>query len=203
MKMKISAFLVMTLAVASAFAQNSSTVSMPTTSAEQYDGGVSSEGFRVSFLKPASDMKLDMTIEGMSGSGSATPSSSVGFAAGYAKLPIHSLGFTANAAYEQFHSEATLGAARIDGNLAYTFNKYLNVKGGLNFFKFVSGDVVNHFNPGFGFQASLGVQMTKNFGLDFGYSESHTSGTVDIGLADKADVEMKISGFEAAMNATF
>ncbi len=126
---------------------------------------------------------------------------------GYANLPIQELGFTTNLALIEMKSESSANIARIDGNLGYAFNNYVNLKGGLNIMKYYTGEGLKNLNPGFGYQASLGFQLNKTVGFDIGYTEQNTSGKVPVTMngeeIGKADVDLKLSGLEFGLNATF
>ncbi len=202
MKLKITVFLAMALVASSSFAQNTSTAKMPE------DDSVSSKGFRVSLVRPNLDAKMKVNYQGTHFfDGSTKIDNTMGLAVGYASLPVQELGWTTNLALMEAKSESTANLARLDGNLGYALNKYVNLKGGLNVIKFTSGNGVKDMNPGLGLQASVGVQITRNFGLDLGYTEMNTSGKSTVtsnGQAiGKADVDLKFSGFEIGLNGTF
>lgn len=125
--------------------------------------------------------------------------SALGLSLGYASLPVQELGWTSNFTYMDIKNEGTTtGAVRADGNLAYAFNKTANIKGGLNLSKLTSGSNSNKLNPALGFQSGLGVQLTKNFGLDVGYTEMNQSGSID-----GVSVDLKEKGMEIGVNGTF
>lgn len=201
MKTKLTVFLAMALVASTSFAQNSSTAKMP------QDDGISSQGIRVSIVKPTLDMKATVKYQGYSFDGTGKPDSALGIAVGYAKLPVQELGFTTNLALMEAKSESSVNIARVDGNLGYAFNKYVNLKGGLNVIKFTSGDGLKDLNPGFGYQASAGFQLNKTVGLDVGYTESNTSGKTPVTSKGqeigKANIDVKMSGLEVGLNATF
>lgn len=201
MKKQISAFLAVAFVASSSFAQNTSTAKMP------QDDSISSKGFRISLVRPNLDAKMKVKYESFSFDGSQKIDSTMGLAVGYASLPIQELGWTTNLALMEAKNESSANLARVDGNLGYAFNKYVNLKGGLNVAKFTSGSGVKELNAGFGFQASVGVQLTKNFGLDVGYTEMNTAGKTPITSngqeIGKADYDLKMSGLEVGINGTF
>lgn len=142
---------------------------------------------------------IKASYQGYSASNSETLDSALGFSLGYASLPVQELGWTSNLTYMDIKNEsATTGAVRLDGNLAYAFTQIANFKGGINFSKLTSGSNSSKLNPGIGFQGGLGVQLTKNFGLDVGYTEMNQSGSID-GL----QVDLKEKGMEIGVNGTF
>lgn len=202
MKTKIAAFVVMALVTTNSFAENSLTATVAN------DESISSQGFRVSILKPTLDTKTTNKYQNFSFDGTSKPDSAIGLSVGYAKLPVQELGFTTNLALIEAKFERSANIARLDGNLGYAFNKFVNLKGGLNVMKFTSGgEVIEDLNPGFGYQASLGFQLNQNVGLDVGFTEQNTSGTSPITVngqqIGKADVDVKMSGLEIGLNATF
>lgn len=198
--MNIKSFFLTVILSTSAFAQNTSTTQLP-------DDGISSKGIRVSIVKPNLDVSVKANYSGNSFSGSREIDETLGAAIGYASLPVAQLGYTANLAIMEAKTTSSANLVRIDGNIGYAFNNFVNLKGGLNVMKFTSGNGFEDFNAGLGFQASLGVQITKNFGIDIGTTEMNTSGKsavtsngVEIG---KADTDVKLKGFEVGLNATF
>ena len=58
-----------------------------------------------------------------------------------------------------------------------------------------------------GLQANVGVQITRNFSLEVGYTEMNTSGktpvTVNGQEVGKADLDAKLSGAEIGLTGTF
>jgi hypothetical protein len=92
---------------------------------------------------------------------------------------------------------SSTGLARIDGNLAYAFTSIVNVKGGLNISKFTKSET-SDYNAGIGFQGGVGVQLTRNFGMDLGYTQMNQSGS-----SDGVKVDLKEAGIEIGLNGTF
>lgn len=144
MKTKIATFVVMALVSINSFAENLVTTTMAN------DESVSSQGFRISILKPTLDTKTAAKFQGFSFDGTGKPDSAIGLSVGYAKLPVQELGFTTNLSLIEAKSEGTANIVRLDGNLGYAFNKYVNLKGGLNVMKFTKGEIFKDLNPGFG-----------------------------------------------------
>lgn len=177
------------------FAQNSSTLKRDDLSDDQ----TSSQGVRVGVVKSMLKSEIAARYQGFSGSSSENIDSTTGVSLGYAKLPVQALGFTSNLTYLDFRDNGDpAGALRADGNLAFAFTKFLNAKGGINVSKFTSGKGLTDLNAGIGFQAGLGVQMTKNIGLDVGYTEMNQSGTFQ-GI----DLSTKQKGMEIGLTGTF
>ncbi len=161
-------------------------------------------------------MKASLKYKGYAFPDSTAKFDSVfGVAVGYASLPVQELGFTTNLAYMEARKDRSANIARADGNLGYAFNNNVNLKGGLNILKFTSGTDLKDLNSGIGFQGSLGFQLNKTVGFDIGYSESNLSGTLPITSTftsngkviskevGKGDVDVKLSGLEVGLNATF
>lgn len=203
MKKQITAFLAIALVASCSFAQNTSTEKMP------QDDSISSKGFRISLVRPNLDTKMKIKWEKFSFEGSPKIDSTTGLSVGYASLPIQELGWTSNLALMEAKTESSANLARIDGNLGYAFNKYVNLKGGLNVVKFTTGSGVKELNPGVGFQASVGVQVTRNLGFDVGYTEMNTAGKSPVTSTSsgqeigKANYDLKMYGLEFGINGTF
>lgn len=192
MKKKITVFLAMALVASSSFAQNSSTAKMPT------NDSISSQGFRIGIVKPILKANIKASFNGGSVSANENLDEALGFSLGYAKLPVQELGWTTSATYMDIKNNGESdGLARIDGNLAYAFTSIVNIKGGLNISKLTSS-AGNKLNAGMGFQGGVGVQLTRNFGLDLGYTQMNQSGSLE-----GAKINFKVSGFEVGLNGTF
>ena len=153
------------------------------------DEAISSKGFRVAILKPF----LKEDTKGSEGTSLKT----LGFSAGYANLPVGHIGWTANLSYIDVE-ESPVVFYRLDGNAAYAFTKYFNIKGGLNFSKATGNSSEDSLNPGFGLQASLGLQISENFGIDVGYTQMNQSKN-----SKGVNFEFKESGVEVGFNVTF
>lgn len=193
MKKQISMVLVTALLASTSFGQSS------TAQAPVAEDGISSKGFRVALVKPMLSADITASRQGRSGSASGTLDSALGFSLGYASLPVQELGWTSNLTYMDIKDEGgTAGAVRLDGNLAYAFTPIANFKCGLNFSKLTSGTTFSSLNPGIGFQGGLGIQITKNFGFDVGYTEMNQSGSID-GI----QFDVKEKGMEIGVNGTF
>jgi hypothetical protein len=192
MKNQIAAFLATALVASMSFAQNTSSAQMP---APDYN---SSKGFRVSIVKPMLEAKVKASGHGQSASDSGKLDEAIGFAVGYANLPVQALGWTANLTHLDVKNEgSSTTMLRVDGNAAYAFTDLVNVKGGLNLSKFTSsgGD---DFSPAIGMQASVGFQVTKNFGIDLGYTQMNQKAE-----QQGFDIDLTVSGLEIGLNGTF
>lgn len=192
MKIQIAAFLVTGLMASMSLAQTSSVGKMPK------QDGISSKGFRVSLVRPMLEAEFKIQGSGQSFTSKSKIKDSIGLAVGYVSLPVQSIGWTGNLAYMDLKDEGdNVNMLRADGNVAYAFTNLVNVKGGLNLTKFTSENAKD-YRPAIGLQASVGFQATKNFGIDFGYTQMNQ--TLD---NEFADVKLKMSGFEIAVNGTF
>ncbi|MBX7231332.1 MAG: hypothetical protein K1X29_04510 [Bdellovibrionales bacterium] len=191
MKTKITVLLATVLVASTSFAQNTLTAKMPT------NDGISSKGFRIGVVKPMLEADYKLSYQGQHLEIEENLEA-LGFSLGYASLPVQELGWTTNATYMDIKSEGgSVGLARIDGNLAYAFTSIINVKGGLNVSKFTSREI-SKYDAGIGFQGGVGVQITKNFGLDLGYTQMNQSDSVN-----GVKVNLKESGVEIGLNGTF
>lgn len=187
------------LLTATSFAQNTSTTTTPA------NEGTASQGIRLSVFKPMLEMKTtysDLNIF----NNSQRLDNTYGIAFGYAKLPVQEIGFTANIAFIGSNPVFAATFGRIDGNIGYAFNKHINLKGGLNTMKFIGRSEIES-KPGLGYQAGLGFQISKNAGLDIGYSEMNFSDKSPITIFDQKlgtiNSDVKLTGLEVGLNATF
>jgi hypothetical protein len=151
---------------------------------------VSTQGVRVALLKPF--LNRGITAEGRRIK-IGDIKDSLGYAIGYAHLPIRELGFTTNLAYLAFwESEDSL--VRLDGNLGYAFDEIVNFKGGLNGSQ-VTGFREPRLGAALGIQAGVGFQINPLFGIDISYVMMRQTGS--------SSVAMDESGFEFAVHGTF
>lgn len=192
MKNQIAAFLATALVASMALAQNTSTATMPSANSG------AAQGIRVSLVKSMLDAEVKASVGGNSISVKDTLDEAHGLAVGYASLPVQAIGWTANVTYIEVKNDGSNGnVIRADGNAAYAISSLVNFKGGLNLSK-MTGSGTEDFKPAIGMQASVGLQFTKNFGLDLGYTQMNQ--TAD---QDGVDVKFKMSGFEVGVNGTF
>lgn len=182
-------------------AQTSPANRSKTTSAAAFDEGVSSRGVRVSLLKPTLDFDVKLSGRGRSNSGKESFDNATGASVGYVYLPVGQLGFTTGVAHVSVtEGGSSAGLTRLEGNLAYAFTSKVNAKGGLNLSKFTSApnSMLTDLETGLGAQAGLGLQMTRNLGIDLMYSQMNQSGNTQ-----GVKIETKESGLEIGLNATF
>ncbi|MBC7752904.1 MAG: hypothetical protein H7Z71_01620 [Moraxellaceae bacterium] len=198
MKNQLTVFFALVIMSSTVFAQNTSTTKMTETNS------VSSQGIRFGVVKSTLDASSESSSKGSAKQQNSTKvDETYGLSMGYASLPLESIGWTANVTFLRLTiGNSVADIARIDGNLAYAFNKYIHLKGGLNGSKFTRGDSVVELDAGLGGQLSLGLQFDQNFGLDVGYTELHQSGQIDTGFSN-LKVETKLSGLEVGLHATF
>ncbi|MEN0060328.1 MAG: hypothetical protein AAGB31_15925, partial [Bdellovibrio sp.] len=190
MKTEIASLLATVFVASISFAQNTSTAKLST------EDNISSKGFRVGIVKPILKADIEVSSSYGSASGSSNLDEALGLSLGYASLPIQELGWTTNITYIDIaNAGSSVGIARVDGNLAYAFTSVINLKGGLNLSKFISGDGHENIDTGVGAQGSLGVQLTKNFGLDLGYTHMRQSSSTG-----GFEVEITEAGFEIGLN---
>lgn len=202
--MKFQAILLAATIVASSFAQAATSNTVSTQAPKNiWANETSSQGVRVAITKPMVDFKLKASGES---SDSFKMNEAIGVSIGYASLPVQQLGWTVDGAYlsnlkmkdPDSSSSVTWSAARLSGNLGYAFTEMLNVKGGINLTKMVSGTSADKFSPSLGFQAGLGVQFTPNFGLDVNYLQMNQTLSI---LGTSVDAVM--TGYELALHGTF
>jgi hypothetical protein len=191
MKKQITILMALVILSSNAFAQG-------TTKAKKQDE-VSSQGFRVSIVKPMLDSEVKLSGNGASNSYSQTLDQALGLSLGYVSLPVQQLGWTANATYLDIQNNGyTTSLVRIDGNAAYAFTNIISIKGGLNITKLTGGNDAEKFDAGIGFQGGIGIQVTKNFGFDVGYTQMNQSTNLD-----GYDISVREAGLEIGLNGTF
>jgi hypothetical protein len=182
---------------AQAFAQPSTTRS---TYEQQPAANVAAEGLRLGLVVPAWKAQFKANFLGQTfKSEKYNFDNIVGIEAGYARLPVGNIGFIVNGTYANIHEEnSDTGLARVEGNGAFAATQNLYFKAGVNISKIVTGEQASDWDPGFGFQAGLGFQMTKNLGAELAYSEMNQSSSTK-----GVNVDMKLAGPEAAITGTF
>jgi hypothetical protein len=198
MKNQMLAFLTFILFASHSVAQNTSTTLVPEIKT------VSSQGIRVGFTRSILDAQINFSMDSLSTEYSRKIDESLGLSVGYVHLPIQSLGWAASGSFFQMKNNGQEAAQmiRLDGNLAYTFNQYFHIKGGLNTSEFIKGNLLTQMSADLSGQAGVGFQINKNFGFDVGYVEIHQSGTLNTSLGDM-DMKYKFSGIEMGFNGTF
>ncbi|PWU13465.1 MAG: hypothetical protein C5B49_14730 [Bdellovibrio sp.] len=119
----------------------------------------------------------------------------IGVSIGYAYLPVQQVGFTSNFSYLRLTNQSTRGSGgmwRVDGNVGTAINSIFNVKGGVNLSNLPDEPI--KLDPALGFQASVGVQATRNVGFDLAYVQTAQSISI---------FTLKESGAELGVHATF
>lgn len=164
-----------------------------------------SSTWRVGLVRPILDVKAEASSKYGSSTNTLPISSTAGLSVGYASLPVRSLGWTTSAAFmELVENNASAQLARIDGNLAYAFNPVVSVKGGLNLSKFTKTEQLAKLDPNVGAQAALGLQLSRNFAVDVGYTVMRQSGNISFSnSSDSIKVDYQLSGVEIGLNGTF
>lgn len=158
-------------------------------------GEKASSGFRLGLVKSMFDGKFEAKQGRTSVGVEATDiDHDFGIALGYARIPVQEPGFTSRLLYTQFNQKVQ--SLRLEGNGTYGFNEYVHVLAGLNAHNYVKG--VEGAGAGLGFQAGLGVQATKNFGMDLTYVYLQNSASSE-GVAEK----LKLTGPEITAHVTF
>lgn len=128
-----------------------------------------------------------------------------GVTAGYASLPIRKLGWIANVGLFEMteyarenDSEQTASIARLDANLAFAINRYLYLKAGGNVSGFTQSNQQENFEPGFGYQGAVGMQINEKVGFEIGWIQMAQIGTNE---ADGED--LKMDGLDFGIHGTF
>lgn len=167
---------------------------------DSYAPSVAASGVRLSVFTSA--LKGQFKVSG-SGYSSETEKESidntVGVSLGYAHLPIQAAGFTVGASYMNIHEGTSdSGQARLDGNLAVAINQLFHIKGGANISKIVKSEAANEWDPGLGFQVGAGLQFSRTFGMDLGYTIMNQSSTIN-----GYKITAQLTGLELGVHATF
>ncbi len=158
-------------------------------------------GIRFSLARPV--MEAHLKVSGpfvTSTSGNAKIGKMWGGAIGYAYLPIRRLGFTAGFTIYDIERGTTL--AKLDGNMAYTLNRFVYLKAGTNISGFTQEESRKIVDPSLGVQTSVGVQLTQNVGAEIGYLYMSQRGDERID-GQKYEFELYESGVDLALTATF
>ena len=206
--MKLISFLFMAFVfTCPAFSQTMSAPTERTSVSYSQVAPTSSQGIRVSLLGSALNFDAKTSAFGHTSTFSDSMKSNYGFALGYAYLPVGTLGFTTSLAYMTLSQDSdTMNIVRLDGNMAFAFNRIFNLKGGINVSGITSASSGNErftkLNPAPGGQVGLGAQISKNFGLDLMYVVMNQSGNVKI-EGGTAQVEAQESGGELNLSGTF
>lgn len=172
-----------------------------------------STGVRVSIIKPMFEQRYSSFFPQTGGTKKRTLGSeqdSFGLAIGWADIPVRELGWSMNLAYidlgdgdKNQKTEGGLeveadGLARADFNFAYGFTSKFTGRIGANVAKFTQGEVGRELAAGLGAQGSLGFQLTKELGIEAGYSAMTVGGNNKGGRRTGT-----ISGAEVALTGTF
>lgn len=192
-----------------AFSAPSSAVSTSRSSMkyEAPKSGSTTEGLRVSIFKPNYDMKISVTAVNNLGnqfSGSTTMDldGGNGLFVGYAYLPVRSVGYIAGLNYiEIVSNDTSANTVRADINGTYAFNSNFYAKAGLNTTRWVSKGA-SRIDGSIGKQIGLGMQVTKNIGLDITYSEARVSQASKDAFM-KSDMTADLVGTEFGITGTF
>lgn len=156
------------------------------------DSTIASNGIRVGLFLPAFGTSSKL-------GGYQKLSKTYGVSAGYAYIPVLNIGFIADAAYLKLKSKiSSADLVRLSANATFAFNSNLYTKAGVNVSKYVRGEGVKDYDSDLGYQFGFGSQITKNAGLEIGYTQSKQKKTI-AGFKD----ELKEYGIEIGATATF
>ncbi len=179
------------------FAQNASTANLQT------DEGQSTfnDGMRLAYIQSFLSHDLGAAFNSSGRSRESVDASGVSW--GYSQIPNRGWGWNANVNLMELSPGSTL-LARVDGSVAYAFNKYIHVRSGLNISRFIAD---REYTPGLGGQIVFGFQIYNNLSLDVGYLELHQSTVLswreNDGTFNERKVNDKISGLEWGLAWTF
>lgn len=128
-----------------------------------------------------------------------------GVTAGYASLPVRKLGWIANVGLfemteyaRESDSEKSSSFARLDANVAFAMNRYLYLKAGGNITGFTQSNNQENFEPGFGYQGALGMQVSEQIGFEVGWIQM-----AQIGTNANAGEDLKMDGLDFGIHGTF
>ena len=159
---------------------------------------IASQGFRLALLKPVLKWEVKASADGQSASANGDIDDAIGVSMGYASLPSEGIGWVANMAYLTMKDGGTSNFLRLDGSAAISMNDSLNFKAGLNLSDITSGGSSETIDTGIGFQTGIGIQFNQTIGLDIGYTQMNQRGS-----QDGVSVDLKETGMELGLNATF
>lgn len=164
-------------------------------------GRMAANGLRVSLIQQTTDLEMNVRNGDLSNSNKASAVRTFGASIGYAYLPVQTMGFTSNFAFLQLQAGGNrhFEMARLDMNAAYAFRSDFYVKGGINGAKFTNTFLAD-VNAATGFQIGLGVQPSRQFGIDISYVQMNQSGKFNW---SPATVDLKEVGPEISITGTF
>lgn len=174
---------------------DTSTLAAPISAPSQIHDGFAARGLRIAYVKPfLTATNKSNLLFGNNGRGEAIDQAN-GVAVGYAYLPINRLGYTANVSYlDLLNNKFDIGLIRVDANVAYALTPTLNVKTGANYSEFNRKDFRSSYSGLAGFQASLGLQLNKNFGIDAGAVLMRQKEKAEGALLSEAGPEVSLAG---------
>jgi hypothetical protein len=179
-------------------AASTSTAQIPETEAART---ISAKGIRAGLWVPSLSTKIGNER-------SRRMDRTVGVTIGYANLPVRSLGWTVNAGLfemtdymrgvNSMATEDSAAFAKLDLSLAYAINSYFNVKAGANVSGFTQQDGRDVFEPDLGYQAGLGVQLTRHIGIEAGVLTMSQNG-----IEERQAQDFKAEGYDFGITGTF
>ncbi len=188
------------------FAQNYNMSTSTPPSRSSRDTSISSEGFRVTLVKSMLDVNSTVSSSGSNSNSSLRIDDTTGFSLGYISLPAQSVGWFLDASYLELKAQNyTVPLGRVDGGMAYAFDRFVHIKGGLNLSQYTKKYGSLKYSPGLGGMLALGLQFNQHFGLDIGYAEMHQTGTYNSTEASNTDFKVydKFAGLEVGLTGTF
>ena len=188
--------------------RSSNRMRMKRPSIQSKDDSMVAKGIRISLTQSILDsVILNKTFQ--TGTASTTENSKgrlshdFGFSVGYAYVRKLKPGFMGKVLYSQYSSE--LKSLRYEASAALGLASQVYIHGGANIHQFSQvNSKTEGLNPGVGFQAGVGVQISENFGLDISFVNLNNDGVFEnISTNEKFDTYFNAQGFELSLHGTF
>ncbi|MGZ3769139.1 MAG: hypothetical protein ACXVCP_06740 [Bdellovibrio sp.] len=171
----------------------------------------------VGLVKPNFSFKLDQTEGSQKFNGEVAMDSAIGIGAGLSYLPVGNLGWDAQLTYFKIDNHPVFKDAgsstitvdslqRTEGNLAYAFNRYFYIKGGLNLSTVSTSNTESKLNSGIGFQLGAVAHLADHIAANISYfSTSHQTANSSSynGVDTSVNLKTKIEGLEFGVAAVF
>ena len=166
----------------------------------------SAKGIRVSLIKSFLDLDMEAKAGGVTKKGEGEVEGEMGLSVGYAFLPIQKIGFIGDLAVISVHGDGDstdrTEVVRFAGSAAYAFNSNVHIFGGANY-STVTEDEDDIVSPSVGLQLGVGVQATKNLGVNAGYILMRQDVDYINTSLQRVDGTISWSGPELAIHGTF
>jgi hypothetical protein len=159
----------------------------------QEESAFASRGFRVGYFKPT--LSWEVTNDGYHRGGGYFNEDMNGVNVGYVYIPGEGFGWLISAALIDVNvSSVHPTLLRGEGDVTYSFNRFIYTKLGLNASKWTQGLGVDRYDANAGAQAGLGLQVNKFIGFDLNAVTMRQT---------REGQTLLLSGLEFGVNGTF